>query len=70
MMTDTKRFMRVREGRVIGGVTTGIARYFGIDPVVVRLVLIFLFVATGFVPLTVVYIVAVLFVPYDSDDPA
>jgi phage shock protein C len=70
MMHDTKRFMRVREGKVIGGVTTGIAHYFGIDPVVVRLALIFLFVATGFVPLMVAYIAAVMCVPYGSDDPA
>ncbi len=67
-----KRFARKRDGKIIGGVTTGLAQYFGIDPVVVRLGLVFLFVASGFVPLMVAYVVAMLFVPYDTDldDPA
>ena len=32
-----KRLYRTREGRVVAGVCTGIAAYFGIDPTLVRL---------------------------------
>jgi phage shock protein C len=64
-----KRFARKREGQIIGGVTTGVAAYFDVDPLLVRLVGLFLFIATGFVPLIIVYAVAMLFVPYEDDTP-
>ena len=31
-----RRLTRVREGKMLAGVCTGIARYFGVDPVLVR----------------------------------
>ena len=31
-----RRLTRVREGKMLAGVSTGLARYLGIDPVVVR----------------------------------
>lgn len=43
--TAPRRLTRVREGKLLAGVSTGLARYFDIDPVVVRV---------GFVALTVV----------------
>jgi phage shock protein C len=62
-----RTFTRKREGKIVGGVTTGIAAYLGIDPIVVRLVGLFLFIITGFVPLIIVYLVAVFVVPYDTE---
>ena len=32
-----RRLTRTREGRMIAGVCSGMARYFGVDPVLVRL---------------------------------
>jgi phage shock protein C len=62
-----RRLTRKRERQIIGGVTTGVAAYLGIDPIIVRLIALFLFITTGFVPLTIVYIAALLMVPYDDD---
>jgi phage shock protein C len=33
----TKRLYRTRDGRIIAGVCTGLATYFGVDPTLVRL---------------------------------
>ncbi len=63
-----KQFKRKREGQMVGGVMSGVADYFGVDPLFVRLVGLFLFIATGFVPLLIVYAVAVLAVPYDTEN--
>jgi phage shock protein C len=59
-----KQFTRKREGQMIGGVMSGIAAYFGVDPLLVRLAGLFLFIATGFVPLIIVYAIALVAVPY------
>ena len=36
-INPSKRLYRTREGRLVAGVCTGIAAYFGIDPTLVRL---------------------------------
>lgn len=41
------RLMRSRDDRVIGGVAGGLGAYFGIDPVIVRLVFVILALAGG-----------------------
>ena len=57
-----KRLYRLHEGRVLFGVCTGIAAYFGVDVALVRLVCIVLTVITGggFI---LAYILAVIFIP-------
>lgn len=52
---------------MIGGVSAGIADYFGIDPIIVRLTLIFLFIATGFLPIVFFYLITMFMVPLSSD---
>jgi phage shock protein PspC (stress-responsive transcriptional regulator) len=37
-----RRITRVRDGRLLGGVCTGLGRYFDIDPVLVRLLMVLL----------------------------
>ncbi len=49
---------------------SGVAAYFGVDPLLVRLVGLFLFIATGFVPLLIVYAIAMIAVPYDDGGSA
>jgi phage shock protein C len=58
-----RRLVRVREGRMIAGVCTGIARYFNVDPVVVRLAFIVLLFAGGSGLL--IYLAAWLVMPED-----
>lgn len=66
-MTDMKKLYRSKKNKVIAGVSAGVAQYLGIDPVVVRLLMIFLFVMTGFVPLIVIYLCAIVLVPEEAD---
>lgn len=42
-----KRLFRIKDGRVFGGVCTGIGEYFDIDPVIVRLLFVLLFLFSG-----------------------
>ena len=43
----TKRLYRIRDGRVVAGVCTGLAAYFGVDPTLVRLAFALLTVFGG-----------------------
>lgn len=42
-----KKLYRSKDNKMIAGVCGGLADYFGIDPVVVRLVALFLFLGMG-----------------------
>jgi len=42
-----KRLYRTRDGRIVAGVCTGLATYFGVDPTLVRLVFALLTVFGG-----------------------
>ncbi|MDA8370966.1 MAG: PspC domain-containing protein [Nocardiopsaceae bacterium] len=58
--SDTPRFYRARDGRLVAGVGVGLARHLGIDPVVTRLALL----ALGFGGIGIaVYLALVFFVP-------
>lgn len=47
-MSDYRKLTRVRSGRKIAGVCGGLAKYFDIDPTVVRIIfLILLFIGGG-----------------------
>ena len=36
MSTETKKFYRSREGRILGGVCAGLGEYLGVDPTLIR----------------------------------
>jgi phage shock protein C len=46
-MADIKKITRPKKGRVIAGVAMGMANYFNIDIVIVRLIWVFLFLPGG-----------------------
>lgn len=56
-----KKLYRIRQGKIISGVCGGIAKYFDIDPQIVRLLCAALVAAYGSGLL--VYILFVIFVP-------
>jgi len=56
-----KRLSKSRKDSVITGVCGGIANYFGIDPIIVRLV--WFFSGIGIVP----YIICAICLPYDDE---
>lgn len=48
------------------GVLGGLAEYFDIDSTLVRLVFLFVFIMSGFIPAALFYIVAALVIPKKS----
>ncbi|HNS38713.1 MAG TPA: PspC domain-containing protein [Promineifilum sp.] len=44
---EEKRLTRVEEGRMIAGVCTGLGRYFGVDPTIIRILFLLLFLFAG-----------------------
>ncbi len=57
-----KRFYRIREGSMVGGICTGIAAYFDIDPTLVRIifVLLLIFTSGGF---AAAYLILMVIIP-------
>src|SRR5690349_17900657 len=62
------RLTRTRNDRMIAGVAGGFGRYLGIDPVIVRIVMVALVLFGGAGLL--LYLAAVLLVPSEDDVPA
>ena len=64
--TSPRRWSRTRDGRVLAGVCAGVARSVGIDPLVVRVLVVALTVAGGTGAL--LYVAAWLMLPEDGKD--
>jgi len=58
---EIRRVYRSRKNKLLGGVCSGIAEYFEIDPVLVRLLFVLLFFM-GFAGI-IIYLVAWLLIP-------
>ena len=63
-----KRLVRVREDRMVFGVAAGVADYLNIDPVLVRLLFVLLFFASGWGAL--IYIVLAIVMPEVAEPSA
>lgn len=61
MENTTKRLYRSNKQKIIGGVCGGIAEYFNIDPVLVRLIFVFIMFTGGWALLA--YIIGWIIVP-------
>ena len=62
MDTNYRKLTRSKSNRMIAGVCAGLAEYLGIDPTVVRLLVILAFF-TGFGGIALVYLIMALVVP-------
>ena len=60
-----KRLYRSRKDKILGGVCGGIANYFEIDPVIVRLLWILLTLASFGIGI-IVYIIAWIIIPLEN----
>ncbi len=60
----TKRLVRTQDDRMVGGVCGGLARYFDVDPVLVRLAFVLFTLAGGAGPL--IYLVLLILMPLDT----
>jgi len=58
-----KKLLRSRKNKVIAGVCSGIGNYFGIDPVVIRLLWVVLTIFSGFFMGILAYIIAWIIIP-------
>jgi phage shock protein C len=57
----TKKLYRSRSNRMLAGVCGGLADYFGIDPTIVRILMVLFALAGG--PGLILYIVLLLIIP-------
>lgn len=62
MNTNYKQLTRSTSNRMIAGVCAGLGEYFGIDPTIVRLLVILAFF-TGFGGIAIVYLIMAIVVP-------
>ena len=58
-----KKLTRLSSDKKIGGVCSGLAKYFGMDATIVRLAYALVTLCTGFVPCLLVYVIAMFIVP-------
>ncbi len=58
-----KKLYRSRENKIWKGVLGGFGDYFLVDPVLIRVIFIFLLFATGIVPGLLAYLIAIVIIP-------
>jgi phage shock protein C len=62
---NEKRLTRAQNDQMLTGVSSGLARYLGIDPVLVRLFFVLLTLSTGYG--LILYILLALLMPLDGE---
>ncbi len=60
-----RKLYRSRYDKKIAGICGGLGNYFSIDPVFIRLLVIFLLILTGIIPILIVYLIASLILPVE-----
>ena len=63
MNTSYKQLTRSRTNRVVAGLCAGLGAYFGIDPVLVRLLFVLGFFLGGHFGIILLYIIMALVIP-------
>jgi len=58
-----KRLYRSNKNRIVAGVFGGLGEYADIDPVVLRLIGVIIFVFTGFMPGLLAYLILIIVIP-------
>jgi phage shock protein C len=62
-----KKLQRSNKNKVLAGVFGGLGEYFDIDPTILRLIGLFLFIWSGFFAFLVVYVVAIFIIPISQE---
>lgn len=65
IITDMKKLYRSKANRVFAGVCGGLGDYFGVDPVMVRLLWVVVSFFTALIPGVLAYIIASIIVPME-----
>ena len=58
-----KKLYRPNNGKMLAGVCKGISDYFGVDPTLVRLLMVLITLFTGIIPGLIFYIAAWIIIP-------
>jgi phage shock protein C len=66
-MDKNKKLYRSEKNKIIGGVAAGLAEYFEIDPVVVRVFLVVLTLASGVFPMVFAYLIVMVIIPKEGE---
>jgi phage shock protein PspC (stress-responsive transcriptional regulator) len=64
--SGARRFLRSRHDRMVFGVCGGLARYFGLDPTLTRVLFALAAVLTGLVPFAIAYVVLAIITPTEE----
>jgi phage shock protein PspC (stress-responsive transcriptional regulator) len=63
MSTETRKFYRSRDGRILGGVCTGLGEYLDVDPTLVRVVFVAGTLLGWLVAVPAIYLILWIFTP-------
>lgn len=66
---ECKKLYRSVKDRKISGICGGIAEALAIDPTIVRLVVLFVMILTGFFPIFIAYLVGTFIIPEKPEAP-
>ncbi|MDY3783631.1 MAG: PspC domain-containing protein [Candidatus Cryptobacteroides sp.] len=58
-----KKLRRIRQGRVLAGVCTGLGEYFDTDPVLFRIIWVLIAIPTAVLGALIAYLVVALLIP-------
>jgi phage shock protein C len=64
-MGEIKKLTRPSD-RMLGGVCAGLAKYFNVDPTIVRIGTVVLMLITAVVPVTIAYIIGWILIPEEN----
>jgi phage shock protein C len=67
MAPAPKRLMRLRSDKKIAGVCAGLAQYFDLDVTLVRILWLFITLATGVCPGVITYLLAWIIIPAEPE---
>ena len=65
---ECNRLYRSVRDRKVGGICGGIAEALKIDPIIVRIVMLFAMLLTGFFPLLIAYVIGIVVIPEKPDE--
>lgn len=61
--TEPRRLYKLPTKGIVSGVCAGLAEYFNADPTIVRIVVLLIAIATGFVPTFIAYAIMSIITP-------
>lgn len=58
-----KKLYRSEKNKVFAGIVGGLGEYMSVDPIILRLIWVFIVLITGIVPGVIAYLIAILVMP-------